>query len=55
MRAAAPVADDPYLCIMLGCAHEQKAYGLEWAESIGVANTNAAFAILVSLATLFEA
>jgi hypothetical protein len=45
MRAAAPVPDDPYLRIMLlGCAHEQKAHGLQWAESkhVGVANTNAA-------------
>jgi hypothetical protein len=40
---------------MLGCANEQKAHGLQWAESIGVANTNAAFAMLVGLATRFEA
>ncbi len=37
MRAAAPVADEPvadgsYLRIMLGCVHEQKAHGLQWAE-----------------------
>jgi hypothetical protein len=40
-RAAAPVADDHYLRIMLGCAHEQKAHGPQWAGSIDVANTNA--------------
>jgi hypothetical protein len=22
-----PVADDPYLCIVVGCAHEEKARG----------------------------
>jgi hypothetical protein len=32
------VADDPYLCIVLGCAYEQKAHGLQWVESIDVAN-----------------
>jgi hypothetical protein len=51
MRAAAPVADYPFLRVMLGCAHEQKAHGLQWAESIGMTNTNAAFVILVGLAT----
>jgi NaMN:DMB phosphoribosyltransferase len=40
---------------MLGCAHEQKAHCLQWAESIGVANTNTAFVMLVGLATRFEA
>jgi hypothetical protein len=55
--AAAPVADDPYLhvCIVLGCVREQKAYGLQWFESIGMANKNTAFAILVGLAKWFEA
>jgi hypothetical protein len=57
MRAAVPVPDDPYLRIMLGCAYEQKAHGLQWAESIGVANTSVAFVMLVGagLATRFEA
>jgi hypothetical protein len=40
---------------MLGCAHEQKAHGLQWVESIGVANKNAVFAMLVGLAKRFEA
>jgi hypothetical protein len=50
-------ADDPYLQIVLGCAHEQKAhiYSLQWVESIGVANKNAAFATLLDLAKRFEA
>jgi hypothetical protein len=30
-------------------AHEQKAHGLQWGESIGVANKTAAFATLVAL------
>jgi hypothetical protein len=34
---------------VLGCAHEQKAHGLQWVGSIGVANTNVAFAMLVGL------
>ncbi len=47
MRAARLYwADDPSLRIMLhvGCAHEQKVRGLQWVESIGMANKNAAFA-----------
>jgi hypothetical protein len=55
-RAAAPVADNPYLHvrIVLDCAHEQKAHGLQWAESIGMANTNTAFVMLVGFAKRFE-
>jgi hypothetical protein len=50
-----PGPDDTYLRIMrLGCAHEQKAHGLQWEESIGVAKINAAFSMLVGLATRFE-
>jgi hypothetical protein len=55
---AASVADDPYLRITqctLGYAHEQKAHGLQWVESIGVANKIVAFAMLVGLAKRFEA
>ena len=44
--------DDLYL---LGCAHEQKALGLQWVKSIDVANKNAAFAMLVDIAKQFEA
>ncbi len=40
---------------VVGCAHEQKAHGLQWVESIGVANKNAMFAILVGLTERFEA
>jgi hypothetical protein len=46
------MADNPYLRIVLGCAHEQKAHGL---GSIGVANKNVAFAMLMDLAKPFEA
>ena len=35
---------------MLGCAHDQKAHGLQWIELIGVANKNTAFATIVGLA-----
>jgi hypothetical protein len=35
--------------------HEQKAHGLQWVESIGVANKNAVFAMLVGLAKHFKA
>jgi hypothetical protein len=35
--------------IMLGCVREQKAYGLQWVEAIGVANKNTVFATLVAL------
>jgi hypothetical protein len=37
------VADNPYLRIVLGCAHEQNAHGLQWVVSIGVAIKNTAF------------
>jgi hypothetical protein len=40
---------------VVGYAHEQKAHGLQWVESIGVANENAVFAMLVVIAKLFEA
>jgi hypothetical protein len=46
---ACPVADDPYLRTVLDCAHEQKVHGLQWVGSIGIANKNAAFAMLVGL------
>jgi hypothetical protein len=36
-------------------AHEQKAHGLQWVESTGMANKNIAFAMLVGLAKRFEA
>ena len=40
-------------CIdFVAVAHEQK---VQWVESIGVANKNAAFAMLVGLANRFEA
>jgi hypothetical protein len=57
MRAAVPVADDPYLHvrIVVACAHEQKAHGLQWVESIGMAKENAAFVMVVGLAKQFEA
>ena len=34
MKVSTCTIDDPYLHIVLGCAHEQKAHGLHW---IGVA------------------
>jgi hypothetical protein len=33
-------ADDLYLHIMLGCVYEQKVHGLQWVESIGMANSS---------------
>ena len=43
--------DDLYLHnSMLGCVHEQKARGLQWVESIGVASKKAVFVTLVGLA-----
>jgi hypothetical protein len=55
MRAGAHayVADDPSQCIVLDCAHEQKHIGLQWVESIGVANKDAVFAMLVGLTKQF--
>ena len=50
----APV-DDLYLNVVLRCAHEQNAHSLQWVVSIGVANKNAVFAMLVGLAKRFEA
>jgi hypothetical protein len=35
--------------------HEQKSHGPNWVESIGVANKNSAFAMVVGLAKRFEA
>jgi hypothetical protein len=39
---------------VLSYAHEQKAHGLQWVESIGMANKIAALAMLVGLAKRFE-
>ena len=44
------VAGDPSKCIVLGCAHELKHIGLQWVESIGVANKDAVFAMLGDIA-----
>jgi hypothetical protein len=54
-NCSAYASDDPYLRIVLGYAHEQKAHGLYWVESIGVAYKNVAFAMLVGLAKRFKA
>ena len=49
-----PIADDlPMYCVKF--MHEKKSHGLQWVESVGVANKNAAFAMLMSLAKRFEA
>jgi hypothetical protein len=38
----------PYLHnIVLGCAHVQKVHDLQWIESIGMANKDATFVMLV--------
>jgi hypothetical protein len=47
-------ANDLYRHFMLGCAYEQKAYGQQWGQLIGVANKNAVFATFAGLTKRFE-
>ena len=46
---------DLYLLIQNSCAYEQKAHGLVWVWSIGVARNNAVFTTLMGFAKRLEA